>query len=126
DNFGHNEGDAVLQKLAALLLSHTRVEDIVCRFGGEEFLILLPNVTTEIAFQIAERWRKSFVGLTVPFEPIEIKVTLSCGISEFPTDGNTKEGLISTADKALYRAKQTGRNRVVIWQKETKNQMSTK
>ena len=125
DNFGHNEGDAVLQKLAALLLSHTRVEDIVCRFGGEEFLIVLPGVTSEIAFQVAERWRKSFVGLTMPFEPIEIKVTLSCGISEFPTDGNTKEGLISAADKALYRAKQTGRNRVVIWHKETKNQMPT-
>ena len=125
DNFGHNEGDAVLQKLAALLLSHTRVEDIVCRFGGEEFLIVLPGVTSEIAFQVAERWRKSFVGLTMPFEPIEIKVTLSCGISEFPTDGNTKDGLISAADKALYRAKQTGRNRVVIWQKETKNQMPT-
>ena len=118
DNFGHKEGDAVLQKLATLLLSHTRVDDIVCRYGGEEFLIVLPNVNAEIAFQVAERWRRSFVGLTMPLAPVEIKFTLSCGISEFPIDGNTKDELISTADKALYHAKQTGRNRVVIWQKE--------
>ena len=118
DNFGHKEGDAVLQKLATLLLSHTRVDDIVCRYGGEEFLIVLPNVNAEIAFQVAERWRRSFVGLTMPLAPVEIKFTLSCGISEFPIDGETKEELISTADKALYRAKQTGRNRVVVWQKE--------
>jgi diguanylate cyclase (GGDEF)-like protein/PAS domain S-box-containing protein len=126
DTFGHNEGDAVLQKLATLLLSHTRVDDIVCRYGGEEFLIVLPNVNAEIAFQVAERWRKSFVGLTMPLGHHEIKVTLSCGISEFPTDGDTKEDLILTADKALYRAKQTGRNRVVIWQREATDWMVTR
>jgi diguanylate cyclase (GGDEF)-like protein len=126
DTFGHNQGDAVLQKLAALLLSHTRVDDIVCRYGGEEFLIVLPNVNAEIAFQIAERWRKSFVGLTMSPEPREIKVTLSCGISEFPTDGNIKDELISIADQALYRAKQAGRNRVVIWRKEITNLLVTK
>jgi diguanylate cyclase (GGDEF)-like protein len=54
----------------------------------------------------------------MPLAPVEIKFTLSCGISEFPIDGNTKDELISTADKALYHAKQTGRNRVVIWQKD--------
>jgi len=126
DTFGHNEGDAVLQKLATLLLSHTRVDDIVCRYGGEEFLIVLPNVNTEISFQVAERWRRSFVGLTMPLAPVEVKFTLSCGISEFPIDGDTKEELISTADKALYRAKRAGRNRVVIWQKEVRDWMVTK
>ena len=123
DTFGHNEGDTVLQKLATLLLTYTRIGDIVCRYGGEEFLVILPDVTAEIAFQVAERWRKSFVGLTMPVEQAEAKPTLSCGISEFPTHGNTKEELISTADKALYHAKQTGRNRVVIWQTELKNQL---
>jgi diguanylate cyclase (GGDEF)-like protein/PAS domain S-box-containing protein len=122
DSFGHNEGDAVLQKLATLLLSYTRVSDIVCRYGGEEFLVVLPDVTAEIAFQIAERWRTSFMGLAMPLEHMQGKATISCGISEFPVHGNTKEALISTADKALYHAKQTGRNRVVIWQTEIKNQ----
>ena len=126
DTFGHKEGDAVLQKLATLLLSHTRVDDIVCRYGGEEFLIALPNVNAEIAFQVAERWRRSFLGLTMPLAPVEIKFTLSGGISEFPIDGDTKEELISTADKALYRAKQAGRNRVVIWQKEMTDWMAAK
>ena len=126
DNCGHKEGDAVLQKLATLLLSHTRVDDIVCRYGGEEFLIVLPNVNAEIAFQVAERWRRSFVGLTMPLVPVEIKFTLSCGISEFPIDGHTKEELISTADQALYRAKEMGRNRVVIWQKEMTNWIAAK
>jgi diguanylate cyclase (GGDEF)-like protein len=126
DNFGHNEGDAVLQKLAALLLRYTRIGDIVCRYGGEEFLVVLPDVTAEIAFQLAERWRNSFAGLTMPVEHAEAKAAISCGISEFPIHGNTKEELISTADKALYHAKQTGRNRVVIWQNEWQNQLVSK
>jgi diguanylate cyclase (GGDEF)-like protein len=126
DNFGHHEGDVVLQKLATLLLSHTRVGDIVCRYGGEEFLIVLPDVTAAIAFQIAERWRRSFVGLTMPLEPVGVKVTLSCGISEFPTHGMTKEELISIADQALYHAKETGRNRVIIWRKGWKGWTVTK
>ena len=118
DDFGHNEGDAVLQKLAGLLLRYTRVDDIVCRYGGEEFLIVLPNVTSAIAFQVAERWRTSFVEQNTSFDGIKGKATLSCGISEFPTHGNSREELISTADKALYHAKEMGRNRVIIWQDE--------
>jgi diguanylate cyclase (GGDEF)-like protein len=126
DSFGHKEGDVVLQKLATLLLSYTRVGDIVCRYGGEEFLVVLPDVTAEIAFQVAERWRKSFKGLTMPAEQSEANATLSCGISEYPLHGETKEELISTADKALYHAKQSGRNRVILWQNETKNQLVSK
>ena len=126
DNFGHNEGDVVLQKLATLLLSYTRVGDIVCRYGGEEFLVVLPDVTAEIAFQIAERWRKSFTGLTMPAEHAEANATLSGGIAEFPIHGNTKEELISTADKALYHAKQTGRNRVILWKQDLRNQLASK
>jgi diguanylate cyclase (GGDEF)-like protein len=122
DAFGHHAGDAILQKLATQLLSQTRIGDIVCRYGGEEFLVVLPNVTAEIAFQIAERWRRIFLGTTMPFEYIDAKATISCGISEFPIDGNTRQELISTADKALYYAKQTGRNQVIIWQNEWNKQ----
>jgi diguanylate cyclase (GGDEF)-like protein len=111
-----------LQKLATHLLSQTRFGDIVCRYGGEEFLVVLPNVTAEIAMQIAERWRRVFLGTTMPFEYIDAKATISCGLSEFPADGNTSQELIAMADKALYCAKQTGRNQVVSWQNELKKQ----
>lgn len=120
DVFGHNAGDVVLQKLATQLLSQSRVGDIVCRYGGEEFLVILPGVTAATAFQIAQRWRLLFMGSTMPLQYIDAKATISCGISEFPTHGNSKEELIFTADKALYHAKQTGRNRVVLWQKDLK------
>ncbi len=118
DAFGHSAGDVILQKLATQLLSRTRIGDIVCRYGGEEFLVVLPNVTAETAHQVAERWRKSFPGSTMPLEYTDVKATISCGISEFPVHGNTSEELISTADKALYHAKQTGRNRVTVWHDE--------
>jgi diguanylate cyclase (GGDEF)-like protein/PAS domain S-box-containing protein len=123
DTFGHGTGDMVLQKLATQLLGQTRIVDIVCRYGGEEFLIILPNTAVAIAFQIAERWRKSFMGMTMPLEYSGAQTTISCGISEFPLNGKTVEELISTADKAMYHAKATGRNRVVvIWQDELDNQ----
>ena len=122
DAFGHHAGDAILQKLATQLLGQTRIGDIVCRYGGEEFLVVLPNVTAEIAFQIAERWRRIFLGSTMPLDYINAKASISCGISEFPVDGNTRQELISSADKALYYAKQTGRNQVIIWQDEWNKQ----
>jgi diguanylate cyclase (GGDEF)-like protein len=122
DTFGHDTGDVVLRKLATQLLNQARIIDIVCRYGGEEFLVILPNVTAEFAFQIAERWRKSFLGLTMPLGYGSVQATISCGISEFPLNGNTVEELISTADKAMYRAKAAGRNRVVIWQNDLDNQ----
>jgi diguanylate cyclase (GGDEF)-like protein/PAS domain S-box-containing protein len=115
DTLGHATGDVVLQKLAAQLLSQTRVVDIACRYGGEEFLVILPNVTAEIAFQIAERWRMSFMGLTMPLEYNAAQSTISSGISEYPLNGKSGEELISIADKAMYQAKKTGRNKVVIW-----------
>jgi diguanylate cyclase (GGDEF)-like protein len=125
DIFGHNAGDIVLQKLATQLLSRIRIGDIACRYGGEEFLVVLPNTTVEKAHQIAERWRKLFLGSTMPLEYTDLKVTVSCGISEFPAHGSTSEELISTADKALYYAKQTGRNRVVTWKDEPRDQFQS-
>lgn len=124
DTFGHQAGDIVLQKLATQLLSRTRIGDIVCRYGGEEFLVVLPNITAEKAYQIAERWRKLFLGATMPLEYTDVKATVSCGISVFPVHGNTTEELIAVADKALYYAKQTGRNRVTVWEDELRDQLA--
>ncbi len=115
DSFGHPAGDAILQRLATLIQSQTRIGDIVCRYGGEEFLVVLPNVSTEIAYQITERWRLSFMGLTLPIGLGSRKASISCGISIYPLHGEGGAELISLADKAMYQAKAAGRNRVIIW-----------
>ena len=120
DTFGHSAGDRVLQSLAAQLLTQSRGGDIICRYGGEEILAVLPNVSIEIAFQITERWRTSFEisnqESRVLLENQETQATISCGISIFPVSGYTGEELISAADKAMYRAKILGRNQTIICQ----------
>jgi diguanylate cyclase (GGDEF)-like protein/PAS domain S-box-containing protein len=116
DQFGHAAGDAVLKNLAVQLLNYSRASDIICRYGGEEFLAILPNVSAELAYQITERWRKSFLGSTLPLKYGAAMSTISSGIAVFPLHGRTGDDLISTADKAMYQAKALGRNQVVIWQ----------
>lgn len=116
DRFGHGAGDAILKKLAAQLLGQSRVADIICRYGGEEFLAVLPNIKAEAAQQVAERWRKLFLGSTLPLQYGDAMSTISCGIAEFPQHGETGDELITMADRAMYQAKALGRNRVVIWQ----------
>ncbi len=115
DMFGHDAGDHVLRKLSALIQDHTRVGGIICRYGGEEILAILPNVTAEVAFQITERWRQEFMDFTLPAEKGHVKATISCGIAAYPAHGSTADELITLADKAMYQAKAAGRNQVVIW-----------
>lgn len=114
DTFGHPGGDEVLTALAKLLSDSVRISDIACRYGGEEFLLLLPNMPTDIALLRAEQWRAAFERMTVYADGKEIKATLSIGISCFPDDGSAVEDLTRCADVALYRAKAEGRNRVVL------------
>jgi diguanylate cyclase (GGDEF)-like protein len=119
DTFGHAAGDAMLQSLGAQLVNQSRVADLVYRYGGEEFLVILPNVTAEIAFQIAERWRRTFLASTVLLQDSSsANATLSCGISEFPAHGSSGGELIAAADQAMYRAKAMGRNRVEVARSE--------
>lgn len=115
DAFGHDAGDSILRKLAGQLQSQARVVDIICRYGGEEFLAILPNVTADIAFQITQRWRLFFMGSTLPLEYSRARATISCGISEYPAHGTVGSELITLADKAMYQAKANGRNQVVVW-----------
>jgi diguanylate cyclase (GGDEF)-like protein/PAS domain S-box-containing protein len=115
DMFGHDAGDHVLRKLSALIQDYTRVGGIICRYGGEEILAILPNVTAEVAFQITERWRQAFMDFALPAEKGHVKATISCGISAYPGHGSTANELITLADKAMYQAKAAGRNQVVIW-----------
>lgn len=115
DTYGHQAGDEVLKKLAAMLTEQARTADVVCRFGGEEFLLLLPDMAPDIALARAEQWRSAFAATTVLFDEFQLQATLSIGIASYPSHGESPEELIRCADRALYRAKSEGRNRVVLW-----------
>ncbi len=114
DNNGHEAGDAVLREVAEVLKRHTRVEDIACRFGGEEFLLLLPGCPLEDAYQKGEAIREAIAQLRVTAAGTTLsRVTVSLGISCHPQHGQRTEDLIRAADVALYKAKGAGRNQVV-------------
>ncbi|BBI99478.1 hypothetical protein FGKAn22_11710 [Ferrigenium kumadai] len=114
DTYGHQAGDLVLQALGELLSGHIRGRDIACRFGGEEFLAVLPHTPIVTATQRAEQWRASFEALRMTYEGKEIRATLSLGVASYTIHGNTGQEVMASADKGLYMAKESGRNRVVV------------
>jgi diguanylate cyclase len=116
DRYGHQGGDEVLKALAGLLIDSVRASDVACRFGGEEFLLLLPNMAAASAVERAEQWRTAFAALMVESNGELIRSTLSMGIAIHPHDGADLHALVRAADLALYRAKAEGRNRVVFAQ----------
>jgi diguanylate cyclase (GGDEF)-like protein/PAS domain S-box-containing protein len=117
DNYGHVIGDQVLQYFAGVLQSETREEDAVARYGGEEFCILLPYCNSRAAAVIVERIRLEISSrgmMAIPEVP-DIKISSSFGVSDLSSGAQNIEELISQADKALYKAKLSGRNCVVCW-----------
>ncbi|MGD1827099.1 GGDEF domain protein [Chromobacterium violaceum] len=114
DTYGHRCGDAVLTALGACLSDHFRSGDIVCRYGGEEFFVLLPGATLEAAYAKAEGLRRA-VGER-PMEALghSLAVTLSIGLALCPLHGNDAESVVRAADEALYQAKRQGRDRVCV------------
>jgi len=114
DTYGHASGDAVLQTLGAVLLQKSRAGDIACRYGGEEFVIILIDTPVDIALQRAEQWRAEFSSLRFSFNGIEVKATLSAGVAAFPDHGHDEATLFHAADNALYAAKAAGRNNVQL------------
>ncbi len=114
DTYGHQAGDEVLKQLADMLNAQARSADVVCRFGGEEFLLLLPNMPQAVAQERAEQWRRDFAANTIVFGEFRMQVTLSIGLASYPGHGTSPQALIRSADRALYRAKTEGRNRVVV------------
>jgi diguanylate cyclase len=115
DRYGHPAGDEVLIQLAKLLISGSRLEDVPCRWGGEEFMVLMPKMPLAVAKQRAEDWRRSFATLSVKVGGKDVGSTISIGIAEFPTHSRNGQELIECADQALYRAKAGGRDRVVCY-----------
>ena len=114
DTHGHQAGDAVLKQLAMLLKIQAREIDRVGRYGGEEFMLILPGATAEAAVTFAERVRKSVEEHTFAFDGGSVQRTISCGVAGWPHPRITNvDALVRAADDALYVAKERGRNRVI-------------
>ena len=113
DRYGHRAGDEVLRTFGSLLKTVSRGSDIDCRYGGEEFLLLLPDMNEHSARARAESLRAALESTRVQFEGVSINVTGSFGVACFPKHARTGDDLTAAADKALYAAKEAGRNRVV-------------
>ena len=115
DTYGHPFGDKVLKEIGGILMKSVRGSDTVFRYGGEEFVIILPETKKEKAFIIVERLRKQIFASSFKINDKKTKVTVSGGIDGFDDKPIDKEALISNTDKALYLAKRRGRNRVVLF-----------
>ena len=114
DHHGHAIGDALLRALAETLSANIRAEDVACRYGGEEFTIILPNATKEETRRRAEVLRERAHEVTVPSVGGGPGVTVSLGVAAYPDDGASADALLTAADAALYRAKDHGRDRVEV------------
>jgi diguanylate cyclase (GGDEF)-like protein/PAS domain S-box-containing protein len=115
DAFGHGAGDALLSALAHVITAGIRSEDIICRYGGEEFLLVLPGASLKTTWERAENVRQAVKALQVKYQGRFLKsTTISLGVAIFPDHGHTAEEVITAADAALYQAKQAGRDRVEI------------
>ncbi len=126
DTYGHKCGDIVLQALANFLNENTRQGDIVCRYGGEEFVILMTDVASDAAYKRAELFRSNFENMTVAYEGKELKCTFSAGIASYPIHAGSGEALLILADQALYQSKASGRNRVSIYSPESHHKILNK
>ncbi|MGD9979376.1 MAG: PleD family two-component system response regulator [Hyphomonadaceae bacterium] len=115
DTFGHDIGDSVLREFATRLGSNTRPSDFACRFGGEEFVVVMPRTPGDIACLAAERLRRSICAspFIIPGLPTPLEVTISIGVAFTEGGEDTPESLLKRADEALYEAKRDGRNRVI-------------
>jgi diguanylate cyclase len=114
DNYGHPSGDEVLRRLTNIAISSIRTEDYFARYGGDEFCVLLPSVSTDDVLKVANRLLEAFAAATFVFGGEVIKGSISIGVSESSMVGLDATRLIEAADQALYKAKQDGRNRVVL------------
>jgi two-component system cell cycle response regulator len=113
DSFGHPAGDAALRSVARLLAQHLRKGDQAARYGGEEFVVIFPGANRDRGVHGAERLRLAVAKHRLVFEGARIPLGASFGVAIWPTDGKEPDDLLASADRALYAAKQAGRNRVM-------------
>lgn len=114
DQYGHQAGDTAIKEIGQVLSRHSRRVDMAARYGGEEFAVVLPATTTAGAYTAAENWRRAINNLTVGNGH---QLSASLGVASYPSHGTTVESIIKAADRALYRAKREGRNRVCVAEK---------
>ena len=114
DRHGHRAGDLLLKDLGRLMQASVRPADMACRYGGEEFVVILPGADLETAIDRTEAIRRAFAEKSLSYSAIDKAVTLSVGIALFPPHGMTRDELLHAADEALYEAKDAGRNRISV------------
>lgn len=114
DTYGHLVGDVVLKEVAQLIRGSVREMDLVGRYGGEEFGVVLPEAEKELGVQIAERIRRTIESTPIRAYDEEIRMTVSVGVALCPSQASTAEDLVEKADQAMYRAKGMGRNRTIL------------
>jgi diguanylate cyclase (GGDEF)-like protein len=112
DDFGHMIGDDVLRAVSTIFCRHLRKVDVVCRYGGEEFAVILPATQGGAAAAVANKLRCAVA--TTQYPGVSLPVTISIGVAEFPSNGITRDDIVRAADAALYQAKEDGRNRVCL------------
>lgn len=115
DTYGHRCGDYILQYISKFLGERIRRGDVLCRYGGEEFVVFMPNAPLESAYRRAEDWRNEIANAFIEYEGLHLKTSFSAGVAAFPLHGSTSDAILTAADKALYQAKNGGRNRVVLY-----------
>lgn len=115
DSYGHNAGDLVIKSVAKMLMKDSRACDYVCRFGGDEFVVVMPEMGEEDAVSRAEKWRALLRSKRVIFRSNAIAPTISIGIAAFPRVDEGSSALVDAADRALYEAKEGGRDRVHVF-----------
>ena len=114
DTYGHQAGDHVLKVVARLMQKTFRKTDICCRYGGEEFLVILPAAAFDNAAKAANKFRLAVAGQNIVYDDRKIPITASCGVATIMVDTEELSSTISRADQALYKAKEWGRNRVCV------------
>lgn len=113
DTHGHLAGDEALKMVSKALLTEKRLEDLAGRYGGEELVLLLPETSKESARKIGERVRKKVEALTIKWNDANIRLTVSGGLSSFPEEADSVMSLLQSADEAVQRAKNMGKNRLL-------------
>ncbi|HSL29364.1 MAG TPA: diguanylate cyclase [Anaerolineales bacterium] len=115
DTHGHEAGDHVLKALATALALESRRGDFACRYGGEEFVVVMPNINLETAYERAGNLRNVLNSLTIPYGYYHLSVTISMGIACFPVNGQSRESILRAADEAMYAAKEAGRDHILSY-----------
>jgi len=113
DTHGHEAGDLLLKAIADLLAAQSRRGDFACRFGGEEFIVIMPNINPAAARDRAETLRLALNALRVPFQQNVLMMTISMGIASYPANGATRDAVLRAADLAMYAAKNAGRDHIL-------------